>query len=264
MSSNSSEQRPELLADLPALRACAADMTKQRENFEQQIENLRRSITRADQRALAALQQGREDLARQILVKKAAAQKVLADAETQFQKHAALEKTLTRRLREHEARAEAIVRSPPTEFWGDLAERARLRQERLDAIRERHGLTSTTARTTQTRIQPQADVARRPPGTPFPPLPALLAELDALTGLASVKADIRQLIDMTRVEQKRRAAGLPVAQISRHLIFTGNPGTGKTTVARLIAHLYAAIGVLPTGQLVEVICPGLSGQRIYG
>lgn len=80
----------------------------------------------------------------------------------------------------------------------------------------------------------------------------LLTELDGLTGLASVKAAVHQLIDLAKVERMRRTAGLPVTGVSRHLVFTGNPGTGKTTVARLLARLYTAIGILKTGQLVEV------------
>jgi hypothetical protein len=84
------------------------------------------------------------------------------------------------------------------------------------------------------------------------PLDQLLKGLNRLVGLDPVKADVRQLIDMAQVEQMRRRAGLPVSTFSRHLIFTGNPGTGKTTVARLLAQLYASIGILKTGQLIEV------------
>jgi ATPase family associated with various cellular activities (AAA)/Ftsk gamma domain/AAA lid domain len=83
-------------------------------------------------------------------------------------------------------------------------------------------------------------------------LDQLLKGLNRLVGLDPVKADVRQLIDMAQVEQMRRRAALPVSTFSRHLIFTGNPGTGKTTVARLLAQLYASIGILKTGQLIEV------------
>lgn len=85
----------------------------------------------------------------------------------------------------------------------------------------------------------------------------LLAQLDALCGLERVKQDVRSLINLIKIRRLRRENGLPVPPMSLHLVFLGNPGTGKTTVARLLAGLYRAIGVLPKGQLVEVDRSGL-------
>ena len=88
-------------------------------------------------------------------------------------------------------------------------------------------------------------------------LEELMAELEGLCGLDKVKEDVKSLINLVKVRKLRQEAGLPVPPMSLHLVFMGNPGTGKTTVARLLAQIYHAIGVLSKGQLVEVDRSGL-------
>ncbi len=90
-----------------------------------------------------------------------------------------------------------------------------------------------------------------------PDLDALMAQLDELVGLEKVKKDVKSMMNLVKVRQLRKEKGLPVPPLSLHLVFMGNPGTGKTTVARLLAGLYAAIGALSKGQLVEVDRSGL-------
>ena len=93
--------------------------------------------------------------------------------------------------------------------------------------------------------------------TPKPDFDALMAELNELVGLDEVKKDIKNLVNLMKVRKLRQANDLPVPPMSLHMVFLGNPGTGKTTVARIVSGLYAAIGVLEKGQLVEVDRSGL-------
>jgi hypothetical protein len=92
---------------------------------------------------------------------------------------------------------------------------------------------------------------------PPPSLDELLAQLDDLIGLAAVKDEIHHQTELLRIETLRKSKGLKTPGVSKHLVFSGNPGTGKTTVARLVGGIYRAVGVLEKGQLIETDRAGL-------
>lgn len=149
-----------------------------------------------------------------------------------------------------------------------LEESGRFYQE-LDAILQNHKLRKLETHVEQlTKIQtPVAEpTVKDPISRPRPELDSqtrkqmveeILAELDAMIGLSSVKTQARSLINFIQVQQARQASGAKPIPRSYHMVFTGNPGTGKTTVARLFAKIFYALGILETEKVIETDRSGM-------
>jgi type VII secretion ATPase EccA len=129
-------------------------------------------------------------------------------------------------------------------------------EDAADALR---ALGERVRQTVGDELADQLDARKREPEKT---MAELQAELDALTGLESVKEQVRALVAFLELQARRQEHGLAEVATSQHLVFLGNPGTGKTTVARLLAQMYRAMGLLKRGHLVEVDRAGLVGEFV--
>src|SRR5262249_43270176 len=115
-------------------------------------------------------------------------------------------------------------------------------------------------KTSQKQQSQQAPAVRAAPRDDREQLAEVLQQLDVLIGLDAIKRDMRELVNFLKIQEERKKHDLPATPITLHAVFTGNPGTGKTTVARFFGRILGAMGILTKGHLIETDRSGLVAE----